>query len=117
LPLGWLVRAGAKGHFAQSDHLALLAQIKPLIPKGVRVVFLGDGEFDGTLLQAELAWANWDYVVRTAKNSLLRSGNAWLSFEDLGVKRGELAWRSGVGFSSEGYVWFTVGFSLLGQAI
>lgn len=103
LPLGWLVRAGAKGHFAQADHLALLLQVKPLIPQGTRVIFLGDGEFDGTLLQAELEWSNWHYVVRTACNSRLRDGQTWHSMEDLGIKRGGLVWKSGVGFSGEGY--------------
>lgn len=29
LPIGWLVRQGAKGHFPQSEHLALLSQVKP----------------------------------------------------------------------------------------
>jgi hypothetical protein len=103
LPLGWLVRKGAKGHFAQTDHLALLSQVKPLVPAGTKVIFLGDGEFDGTLLQAELAWSHWHYVVRTACNSRLRVGQEWYSMADLGVRRGGLEWRNGVGFSSEGY--------------
>lgn len=103
LPIGWLVRQGAKGHFAQSEHLALLGQVQGLIPAGVKVVFLGDGEFDGTALQEQVAYLGWQYVVRTAKNSRLRVGEQWLNFEQLGVKRGGLEWRSGVGFSSEGY--------------
>lgn len=103
LPIGWLVRQGSKGHFPQSEHLALLSQVKPLLPPGVQVIFLGDGEFDGTLLQEQLAQAGWKYVVRTAKNSQLRVANQWLSFEQLAVPRGGLVWREAVGFSSEGY--------------
>jgi hypothetical protein len=103
LPLVWQVRAGSKGHFAQSEHLALLAKVKALVPAGVRVIFLGDGEFDGTLLQEELNSEQWHYVVRTAKNSQLRVGEEWLKFEQLGVTRGGLVWREGVGFSGEGY--------------
>jgi hypothetical protein len=103
LPLGWLVREGAKGHFSQTDHLALLAQIKPLIPKEAQVIFLGDGEFDGTLLQSELDWANWHYVLRTAKTSQLLTQGHWSNMADLGVGRGELTWREQVGFSGEGY--------------
>jgi hypothetical protein len=103
LPLVWQVREGAKGHFAQSEHLALLAKVKALVPEGVRVIFLGDGEFDGTLLQEELNLGQWHYVVRTAKNSQLRVGEEWLKFEQLGVTRGGLVWRAGVGFSGEGY--------------
>lgn len=103
LPIGWLVRQGAKGHFAQADHLALLSQIKALLPHNIRVIFLGDGEFDGTLLQEHLEWANWKYVVRTARNSQLRVQGEWLSFEQLEVQRAQLVWREGIGFSSEGY--------------
>lgn len=103
LPVAWLVREGKKGHFSQAEHLALLSKVKPLVPSGVRVVFLGDGEFDGTLLQEELDEAGWSYVVRTAKNSLIRQGDQWLSFEQLGVGRGQLRFLNEVGFSAEGY--------------
>lgn len=54
-------------------------------------------------MQAELEWSNWHYVVRTACNSRWRVGQEWHNFEDLGVRRGGLEWRSGVGFSGEGY--------------
>ena len=32
-------------------HIALLEQIAPLIPDTAEIVFLGNGEFDDTLLQ------------------------------------------------------------------
>ena len=54
LPLAWVVVKGQKGHFPQASHCALLAQIQPLIPSPAEVTFLGDGEFDGTELQALL---------------------------------------------------------------
>jgi hypothetical protein len=34
------------------------------------VVFLGDGECDGTTLQATLTAAGWDYVCRTAQSTV-----------------------------------------------
>ncbi len=56
---------------------ALLSKVKPLISQGTRVIFLGDGGFDGTLLQAELEWSNWHYVVRrllTAGYDMAKNG-------------------------------------------
>jgi hypothetical protein len=55
LPVAWLVVKGAKGHFPQTSHCALLAQIQPHVPPDASVIFLGDGEFDGTDLQAAIA--------------------------------------------------------------
>src|SRR5215210_2979826 len=87
LPVSWLVVEGKKGHFSQDQHLELLAQVKPLIPTGIPVTFLGDGEFDGTRWQEQLAWENWYYVMRTAKNTqlYLRAEDRWVSYEALGL--------------------------------
>src|SRR5713226_6764796 len=46
LPLAWQVRQGAKGHFPEDLHIALIEQVQELIPLGASVVLLGDGEFD-----------------------------------------------------------------------
>ncbi len=40
--------------------------MQELIPSSADVVFLGDGEFDGTELQKTLEDAGWSYVCRTA---------------------------------------------------
>jgi hypothetical protein len=71
LPLAWIVVQGQIGHFPQTSHCALLAQIQPLIPPGTEVTFLGDGEFDGTDLQALLRHYKWQDVCRTAPNLLM----------------------------------------------
>jgi len=68
LPLAWQVRRGKKGHFPEDLHIALVKQVRTLIPLGVPVVLLGDGEFDGTTLQHTLQDAHWSYVVRTGSN-------------------------------------------------
>jgi hypothetical protein len=68
LPLAWVVRRGKKGHFPQELHLALLKEVKQLIPIGVQVVVLGDGEFDGTGWQQALHEAGWFYVCRTGSH-------------------------------------------------
>lgn len=71
LPLCWLVTQAPKGHFTQERHQSLLAQVRRLIPAGRRVLFLGDGEFDGGGLLQDIAAAGWQYVCRTTKSTLL----------------------------------------------
>jgi hypothetical protein len=51
LPLAWRVRQAPKGHFPAELHIAVVELMREVIPEGAKVVFLGDGEFDGTALQ------------------------------------------------------------------
>lgn len=88
LPLGWLVRQGAKGHFSEAMHLALLEQVQPLIPAGAEVVLVGDGEFDGIELQGWAESYGWKYVLRTAKNTCLRQGDTPFTCQDLKPRYG-----------------------------
>ena len=68
LPLAWIVVKGKKGHFPEETHVRLIEQVQKLIPDGMHVVFLGDGEFDGVDLQKTVNQWGWYYVCRTAKN-------------------------------------------------
>jgi Transposase DDE domain len=70
LPLAWRVRQGPKGHFPEELHIALVKLIRACLPEGTQVVVLGDGEFDGTTLQATLNEAGWVYVCRTAQSTI-----------------------------------------------
>ena len=69
LPIGWLALKGKKGHFAQEKHIQLVSAVQKLIPAGSDVIFLGDGEFDGTKLQEKLDGVGWKYACRTASNT------------------------------------------------
>jgi hypothetical protein len=71
LPLAWVVVAAPKGHFPEATHRALLARVQPLLPPAATVIFLGDGEFDGVDLQADLRRYGWGYVCRTATSILI----------------------------------------------
>src|SRR5262249_15672578 len=64
LPLVWLVRSGKKGHFPEDLHIALVQQVHKLIPSGVQVVVVGDGEFAGTTFQHTLQEYGWSFCVR-----------------------------------------------------
>lgn len=70
LPLAWRVRQGPKGHFPEDLHIAVVQLICERIPPGTQVVFLGDGEFDGTALQKTLNDAGWSYACRTAVSTV-----------------------------------------------
>jgi hypothetical protein len=48
----------------------VVALMREVIPEGARVVLLGDGECDGTGLQATLNEAGWSYVCRTAPRTV-----------------------------------------------
>jgi Transposase DDE domain len=90
LPLAWVVVKGKKGHFPQAMHCALLSQIQPLIPSGAEVIVVGDGEFDGTDLQALLRGFGWQYVCRTAPNLLMTVYGAERCIGAMAPTRGEL---------------------------
>ena len=69
LPLAYIVVKKKKGHFLEQMHIDLLNSVKTIIPENTqRVVFLGDGEFDGVELQKTLKKLGWLYVCRTAKS-------------------------------------------------
>ena len=89
LPLAWVVISAKKGHFPQAVHCALLAQVQAILPPTATVVFLGDGEFDGTDLQAALHQAGWQYVCRTATNICFTAYGLRRHVGDLEPVRGE----------------------------
>lgn len=90
LPLVWVVVQGEKGHFPQATHCALLEQIQPLIPPTAEVTLLGDGEFDGTEVQAALRRLHWHYVCRTAPNLRMTVYGKTRHIRDLAPTRGDL---------------------------
>lgn len=89
LPIAWLVVKGSKGHLPEDLHVALVEQVQPMLPQGAQVIFLGDGEFDGTTLQATVEGFEWDYVCRTAKNTVLFEDGQRFTFAELGIEPGE----------------------------
>jgi hypothetical protein len=102
LPIGWLVVKGKKGHFAQEKHIQLVSAVHKLIPADADVIFLGDGEFDGTKLQEKLAEFDWKYACRTASNSILYDGEEF-SFQDLVLQPGMCLSMEDVSFTRQRY--------------
>jgi hypothetical protein len=75
IPVCWFVKKGEKGHFKEADHVTLLKTahsiLSPLLINHTKVTILGDGEFDGTKLQQLCLSFGWDYVCRTASNTIM----------------------------------------------
>lgn len=89
LPLVWVVVQGNKGHFPEATHCQLVQTVKPLLPEGSDVIFLGDGEFDGNQLQAEIDGNGWEYVCRTAKNRLIDDDGDEFALAEIHLQPGD----------------------------
>ena len=105
LPLAWVVRQCPKGHCPESLHIELVELVRELIPEGSKVVFLGDGEFDGTDLQATMNNAGWWYACRTAKSTVATWEEMTFHLDLLGssIKRGMLIELKEVQFTRDAY--------------
>lgn len=88
LPLMWRVVNGTKGHLPGTLHVELLTELKAVLPSGVRIVLLGDGEFDNLALQEFLGTSGWDYVCRTAKHTCICLDAEWLKLAEIDLARG-----------------------------
>lgn len=73
IPIIWKTIQAPKGHFPESDHLLVLAMLESILSKlpPVRCVMLGDGEYDGSEWIQKLQTMKFEYVLRTAKDTLL----------------------------------------------
>ena len=87
LPLAWRVRQGPKGHFPEDLHIAMVELMREVIPAGAQVVFLGDGECDGTALQTTLNEVGWSYACRTALSTVAPWEGETFRRETLGACR------------------------------
>src|SRR5215467_1375881 len=85
LPLAWRVRQAPKGHFPEDLHIAVVQLMCEVIPAGAKVVFLGDGEYDGTALQGMLNKAGWSYVCRTAMTTTATWAGQTFRLDTLGA--------------------------------
>lgn len=103
LPIAWIVVQGHKGHFPEETHVSLLEQVHDIVPEGCDVIFLGDGEFDGTTLQATVAAYNWQYVCRTARNAQINEDGYQFPFHEVDVQPGQCIGLPDVSITHQNY--------------
>jgi len=99
------VRQAPKGHFPEALHIALVELVSGLIPEGAQVVFLGDGEFDGTRLPHTVQDAGWSYVCRTGCHRTAWGDGETFRLDALGacIKVGSLIELKEVWFTRDAY--------------
>jgi len=82
-----------------------LEQARQIVPAHRQVIFLGDGEFDGPGLLADVRAAGWHFVCRTAKNVLLAE-NDWpsetFSLSQLSLRPGDSVELTDLLFTAQG---------------
>jgi len=104
IPLIWKVVKKKKGHFKQSEHLDLLTRLRKYVPKEIKVMILGDGEFDGTKWQEQIQLYNWKYVLRTAKNTILENTDGeQYTPSSVAIKPGDSLFIENLYFNNEQY--------------
>src|SRR5687768_1088238 len=105
LPLAWVVRQCPKGHCPEALHIELVELVSALIPEGTKVVFLGDGEFDGIDLQKTMHDMGWLYACRTAKSTVATWEGLIFHLDFLGnsIKPGKLIELKEVQFTRDAY--------------
>lgn len=103
IPIAWLTVKGNKGHLPESVHLKLLSKVIEIMPVGAQVVFLGDGEFDGIELQRAISQVGWQYVLRTAKNTIIHDDDDEFSLKEIGLVPGGMIELPEVGFTRKDY--------------
>jgi hypothetical protein len=105
LPLAWRVRQAPKGHFPEDLHIAVVELVLELIPEGTKVVFLGDGEFDGIQLQETMNEAGWWYACRTSQGNTATWEDETFHVDELGacIKPGRLIELKEVALTRDAY--------------
>lgn len=91
IPILWKVVQSPKGHFAESDHVALITSLEVILsslPK-VRCVVLGDGEYDGSDWVEKLKRMGVDYVLRTSKDRTFKEAKSEEIFQGKNLSVGE----------------------------
>lgn len=103
IPLIWMVIDRPKGHLSAEAHIALLERLRSILPDDVSIVFLGDGEYDSIEFQSFLREQNWDYVCRTAKNTVIVVNGEQFHLADSDIWPGERLSFPDASFTHQGY--------------
>jgi hypothetical protein len=88
LPLTW--RVLSFGGTGEKGQLALLEEVRPYLPTGKRVMFLGDSEFRAVGLQRYCRNQGWDWQVGLKSDTLFQQGTApWQPLSSVTIQQGQ----------------------------
>lgn len=91
LPIIWDWVGHRKGHCTVATQLSVWERLNDMIPDGVQVTLVGDGEFGNVLVLELLDHWGWDYVLRQSKNTkvILDRMNYECRIDELQISRGQ----------------------------
>ena len=102
VPLVWEVLEHSSSSVAYEAYAALLEAVPPLLPLGVRVVFLADRGFADTELLAHLRWLGWHFRIRIkASFGVTRPGQRPCKVEDFKLAPGRAIFLHHVAITAE----------------
>lgn len=91
LPLLWSWVDYSRGHCPTQLQIDLFRRLHPLIPAGVEVSVVGDGEFNHPLLIEEFWHWRWDYGLRIRNDTLIlpKGSRQWIHVAEVEVANGQ----------------------------
>ena len=94
IPIAWTWVKQVRGHSGAGKHLALLAYVRKMVPKGAAVFLVGDREFGPVEILKELDRWHWFYVLRQKADTCvwLNMQNNWKTFGSFVSKPGDSLW-------------------------
>jgi hypothetical protein len=102
VPLVWEVVEHGSSSVPHTAYAALLDAVPPLLPAGVKVVFLADRGFADTELLEHLRRLGWHFRIRLKANfSVQRFGHPSCKVEDFRVAPGRALFRQNVAITAE----------------
>jgi len=102
VPLVWQVLEHGSSSVAYEAYEALLDAVPPLLPQGVKVVFLADRGFADTQLLAHLRRLRWHFRIRIkASFGVYRSGHSPCKVEDFTLAPGRALFLHNVAITAD----------------
>lgn len=92
LPVCWIVQKGGKGHLEEKLHIELWRRLSAIVPPDKTIIFLGDGEFDGSELLRYISNNKHIFVARTAENRKMIIDDEIFTMRDLDGGAEEFFW-------------------------
>jgi DDE family transposase len=104
VPLVWEVIEHGSSSVPHAAYAALLESVPPLLPTGIKVVFLADRGFADTALCAQLQRLGWHFRIRIkAPFSVLRPGQPPCKVEDFALAPGRALFLQNVAITAEAF--------------
>lgn len=98
LPIIWDWVDYPRGHCTGAFQVSLLKRLKPMLPQGIRISFVGDSEFGNVEVIKLLKEWGWDYALRQKGRTLFcqEHDGKWKRIDSFTLKRGQCVWMGHV---------------------